>query len=56
MGVNHGGLGRSRDATLSLHGLPRPTPVSGRIYIIRYLQDFDIKILYVLCFQHVYVL
>ena len=34
-------LGRSRDATVSPRGLPRPTPVSGSVYDI--LRFYDIK-------------
>ena len=34
---NHGGLGQSRDATVSPLGLSRPTLVSGRVYMYIYL-------------------
>ena len=37
-----------------VRGLPRLTLVSGKIYVYMYIWDFDIKILYVLCFQRVY--
>ena len=55
---NHGGLGLCGEAMVSSHGLSRSTPMLSRVYMYIYLiyRIFVIKILYVLYFQHLYVL
>ena len=45
---NHGGLGRSGDATVSPRGLPRSTPVLGCVYDILWFYDIKTYTYYVL--------